>query len=114
CVLSVVLQGRRRVASAGLFVDVTQLAACILQEKFVLNPIDRGEEVYEEDSEPREKHGPVLMKNKPSVRHQKLQLAHEPKQTGEQNRECDKQCICDHDLTSFSCRNSCRFFGLFE
>ena len=41
---------------------------------------------------------PYLMKNKPFVRHQKFQLAHETKQTGEQNRECDKQCICDHDL----------------
>jgi hypothetical protein len=102
------------VAAACLVVDMPQLAACILQEKFALNPIDRGEEVYEEDSEPREKHGPVLMKNKPFVRQQKFQLTHEPKQTGEQNSECDKQCICDHDLASLSCRNSCGFFGLFE
>jgi len=85
-------------APAGMVVDVPQFAACILQEKFALNPIDRREEVYEEDSEPSEKHGPVLMKNKPFVWHKKCQLAHEPKQTCEQNRECDKQCICDHDL----------------
>src|SRR5437016_5189728 len=78
-----VRQRHRRVAAACLVVDMPQLAACILQEKFALNPIDRGEEVYEEDGEPREKHGPVLLKNKPFVRHQKLQLAHEPKQTGE-------------------------------
>jgi hypothetical protein len=86
------------VAVACLVIDVFQLAACVLQEKFTLNPIDRREEVYEEDSEPREKHGPVLMKNKPFVWHKKFQLAHEPKQACEQNRECDKQCICDHDL----------------
>src|SRR6267378_674709 len=83
CVPIAVRPCQGRVASRGLVVDVPQFAACILQEKFALNPIDRGEEVYEEDSEPREKHGPVLMKNKPFVRHKKLQLAHEPKQTGE-------------------------------
>src|SRR6266481_1142833 len=98
CVPIAVRQRHRRMAVACLVVDVPQLAACVLQEKFALNPIDRGEETYEDNSKPREKHGPVLMKNKPFVRHQKLQLAHEPKQTGEQNRECDKQCICDHDL----------------
>src|SRR6267378_3996552 len=82
CVPIAVRQRHRRVAAACLVVDMPQLAACILQEKFALNPIDRGEEVYEEDGEPREKHGPGLMKNKPFVGHQKFQLAHEPKQTG--------------------------------
>jgi hypothetical protein len=66
-----------------MVVDVPQFAACILQEKFALNPIDRGEEVYEEDAEPREKRGPVLVKNNALVRHHKFQLAHETKQTSE-------------------------------
>jgi hypothetical protein len=66
-----------------MVVDVPQFAACILQEKFALNPIDRGEEISEEDSEPQEKHGPVLVKNDALVWHQKLELAHEPKQTAE-------------------------------
>src|SRR5437660_4224444 len=111
CVPIAVRQRHRRMAVACLVVDVPQLAARVLQEKFALNPIDRGEEVYEEDSKPREKHGPVLMKNKALVRHHKFQLAHEPKQTGEQNRERDKQCICDHNLASSFMR---KFVSLFR
>jgi hypothetical protein len=53
------------------------------QEKFALNPVDRDEEVSEEDSEPGEKHDPVQMKNKPLVWQQKLELTHEIKRTGE-------------------------------
>jgi hypothetical protein len=89
------------VASADLVVDVSQFAACIFQEKLALNRVDRGEEVSEEDSEPQEKLGPVLMKNEPLVRHKKLQLAHKTKQSGEQNRKGDKHGIPDHDLTSW-------------
>jgi len=76
-------------AVACMVVDVPQLAACVLQKTFALNPIDRGEEIYEENAEPREKHGPVLVKNNAFVRHHKFQFAHEPKQTGEQECECD-------------------------
>jgi hypothetical protein len=101
------------VAAACLAVDMPQLPARILQEKSALNPIDRDEEVSEEDSEPHEKHGPVLMKRKPFVRHQKLQLAHEPKQTGEYNRERDKQCICDHGLASSFMQQFVPIFRLF-
>jgi hypothetical protein len=101
------------VASAGLVVDVPQLAACILQEKLALNPIDSGEEVSKEDSEPREKHCPVLAKYDALVRHKKFQLAHEPKQTGEQKRERDKQCICNHDLASSFMQQFVSIFRLF-
>jgi hypothetical protein len=88
------------VPSGGLAVDVPQFAACILQEKLALNPVDRDEEVYKEDSEPREKHGPVEMKNESLVGHQKLELAHEIKRTGEQHGKCDEHGIRDHALTS--------------
>jgi hypothetical protein len=101
-------------ASSGLVVDVPQLSACILQEKSALNPIDRDEEVSEEDSEPHEKNGPVLVKDNALVRHQKFELAHEPKQTGEQKCEGDKQSICDHNLTSSFMQKFVPVFRLFE
>jgi hypothetical protein len=101
------------VASARLVVDVPQFAACVLQEKLALNPVDRHEEVSKEDAEPRQKRGPVLMKNKPLVRHEKLEFAHEIKQTGEQNRKSNKQCIRDHDLTSFFMQQFAPLFSLF-
>jgi hypothetical protein len=102
------------VPSGGLVVDVPQFAARVLQEKFALNPIERGEEVAEEDAEPREKHGPVQMKNEPLVRHQKLELAHEIKRTGEQHSKCDEHGIRDHDLTSSFMQQFVSIFCLFE
>jgi hypothetical protein len=101
-------------AAGGLVVDVPQLAARIVQEKFVLNPIDSGEEVSEENPEPNEKHDPVLIKKYVLVRHQKLQLTHETKHTCEQNCEGHKDCIRDHDLASSFMQKFVPFFGPFE
>jgi hypothetical protein len=88
------------VAAGGLVVDVPQLAARILQEKFVLNPIESGEEVSEENPEPNEKHDPVPMKKYVLVGHQKLQLTHQTKHACEKNCKGHKDCVRDHDLAS--------------
>jgi hypothetical protein len=74
-----------RLASAGLVVDVPQFAASIFQEKLALNPIHRGEEDSEEDSEP-----------------------------GEQHSKCDEHGIRDHDLTSSFMQQFEPLFRLFE
>jgi hypothetical protein len=102
------------VASAGLVVDVPQFTACVLQEKLALNPLDRDEEVYKEDSEPCQKHGPVQMKNEPPVRHQELELAHETKRTGEQHSKGDMHGIRDHLLISSFTQQFEPLFRLFE
>jgi hypothetical protein len=101
------------VAYAGLVVYMPQFAACVLQEKLALNPIDRHEEISEEDSEPREKHGPVQMKNKPLVWHQKLELTHEIKRKGEQYSKDDEHGICDHNLTTSFMQKFATFVCLF-
>jgi len=75
--------GQRKAAFDGLVVDVRELSASVFEKKLALDGVQGGKDVDEENGEPQEKKGSVLMKQDVAIRNEELKLAEKPKACGQ-------------------------------
>jgi hypothetical protein len=83
--LSLAWAGQGKAAFEGLVVDVGELSARFFEKKLALDGVQGGKDVDEENDEPQEKKGSVLMKQDVAIRNEEIKLAEKPKACGQEN-----------------------------
>ena len=85
-------------ADDDLRVDMREFASRILQEELALDGVDRGEHIYEQDSEPQEKLRSVLLKKNMPVRDKKLQFTQQPESQRQKKCNRDDEGVGNHEV----------------